>query len=382
MYDYFSDNQKVHLIKIASQVKLPEFVKKAELEEVCDVPLRCYALPEKKLFPCHTKLSTWLSAAYLLSQSDLKNNEDFKTYSNIEKFANFFGISKDLQNLKSEIYAPAKKDENVKYAFCILNNAGKEEKFYPLDSVENVKIASDWLRRNRDKLPLPKRREIAGNIESSPYFQSVSQTDREFISKQAGYGIADMTKIAALRQQRRELVKSAENRQALELLESIIDGTPQGMLQGESLFKLAEMVDAFDYYAGLQRHYDNGLVRPEDAFFALTYEKAAESVKSFCELTTGSIYEKSQFEKLSQQSITDLFGDEFAREVCNGFKVDGEKMAELASTLPVPDADRLERLLQESAQYPVRKTKTAGLLEELGEETVNEFLNEYLGQSN
>ena len=71
-----------------------------------------------------------------------------------------------------------------------------------------------------------------------------------------------------------------------------------------------------------------------------------------CALQTGNVYEKEQLSKLAREDVANLFGNDFANEVCTGFDVDPEKLAEVAHTLPRPDAELLEHLLSEVGQRP------------------------------
>jgi hypothetical protein len=75
-------------------------------------------------------------------------------------------------------------------------------------------------------------------------------------------------------------------------------------------------------------------------------------MSSLCAMQTGNIYDKGQLSKLAREDVEGLFGTDFANEVCTGLEVDVEKIAEIAATLPRPDAELLEQLLTEAGQHP------------------------------
>ena len=153
-------------------------------------------------------------------------------------------------------------------------------------------------------------------------------------------------------ERRSKLAKKAEHREAIIKLAETVRNTPRVALQPNELVKLATTVDLIDYAIGLKGKYTDLLPRPEDVIFKVTYTKAASDHGKLCTLQTGSVYDKSQLAKLAREDVVDLFGNDFANEVCTGFEIDPEKIAEVANTLPRPDAELLEHLLAEAGQRP------------------------------
>ena len=105
--------------------------------------------------------------------------------------------------------------------------------------------------------------------------------------------------------------------------------------------------------------YSLAVPRPEDTIFAASLRIAREFIKNACVLTTGSIYDRNQFSKLSVSDVASLFGSELAEAVSDGILVSPKKMAKLAHTLPRPDAEVLDRLMTQMGQQPIRKEAQA-----------------------
>ena len=123
-------------------------------------------------------------------------------------------------------------------------------------------------------------------------------------------------------------------------------------LQPTELVKLAETIDIIDQALNLKGKYTDSIRRPEDVIFKVTFTKAASEQAELCTLQTGNVYNKDQLSKLAKEDVESLFGTDFANEVCVGLDVDPVKMAEVAHTLPTPDAELLAPLLAEAGQNP------------------------------
>jgi hypothetical protein len=92
-------------------------------------------------------------------------------------------------------------------------------------------------------------------------------------------------------------------------------------------------------------------------------------------MQTGNIYEKEQLAKLAREDVEGLFGTDFANEVCTGLEVDSEKIADVAATLPRPDAELLEQLLGEAGQHP--QMNKGASWEPISDETLEQLAEMY-----
>ena len=124
-------------------------------------------------------------------------------------------------------------------------------------------------------------------------------------------------------------------------------------MQQDALVKLASTIDDIDNkMLNLRGNYTDVIKRPEDVIFKVTFTKAASEQAELCTLQTGRVYKNEQLSKLAREDVESVFGTDFANEVCTGLDIDPEKMAEVAHTLPTPDAELLEHLLNEVGQGP------------------------------
>ena len=145
----------------------------------------------------------------------------------------------------------------------------------------------------------------------------------------------------------------------MEKLASLVSSKPSAALGPDQLIKLATTVDMFDRETRLVGKYTDNVPRPEDVIFKLTLKEARAGVNDACATTSGKIYDRTDFERIKVADIQALFGDKMVYEVSNGISVDPEKLAELASTLPRPDAETFDQLMAESGIRPIQVKEAA-----------------------
>ena len=83
--DYYSDANASTLRRIGIIHQLPEFVKEANVENsdsTSELPINVFADRENRLYPCHTKVATWLAQTYFL---DNKPSYSEKTAARIQE---------------------------------------------------------------------------------------------------------------------------------------------------------------------------------------------------------------------------------------------------------------------------------------------------------
>lgn len=383
LLDPASDTTRTELVHISKRYDMPDFVKKAELDSTMEpgqIAITAYADPVRKKFACHTAAATWLSAAYFHDKSaeyHIKDRE--KICERLEKFAEYFSIRPFYDNIVKK--AEELRDSTLpdsSYAYVWKGNDGSKERFYPLDTTANIKIAAEWLYKEKDAMPFSYRNVIANKIleKAASKGAALGEELTDFVEKQAGRGIPDIDALYIAIQRRAQLASNATHRDAIEKLANAVKETPTVALQPSELVKLAETLDTVDHAIGLRGKYTELLPRPEDVIFSVTLTKAAADYSKLCTLQTGAIYEKDQLGKLAREDVESLFGSDFANEVCTGLEVNAEKLAEVAHTLPRPDAELLEALLGEAGQQP-QLGKTAGMA--LDDATLEELAAAYEG---
>lgn len=358
--DPASDKNRTELTKLAQRYDFPKFVRAADLDTTMNpeqIAVTAYADPVQKKYACHSAAATWLSAAYFHEKSaEYHPKQRERICERLEKFANYFGIrpAYDAVVKRAETLRGTDQLPDSSYAYVWQGKDGSKERYYPLTSPLEVKVAAEWLFSNRDRIPFADRNVIGSKILEKAARTGAGLGDllTDFVEKQAGRGIPDPPELYTMLERRAALARKQDHREAILKLASAVKSTPRVALQPNELVKLAATVDLIDHSIGLKGKYTELLPRPEDVIFKVTYTKAASDHGKLCALQTGNIYAKAQLSKLAREDIAGLFGNDFADEVCTGLDVDPEKIAEMAHTLPRPDAELLEHLLSEAGQQP------------------------------
>jgi len=373
--DPAADKNQTELVKIANRFELPDFVKEAAISPSMDpvgsglqIAVTAYADPVRKKFACHSAAATWLSAAYFHDKSaEYHPNDRRRVCERFEHFADFFGMRPAYDEIvkKAELLRGSDQLPDSSYAYVWEADNGSKERFYPLTSSAEVKVAAEWLHASRDRIPFAERHTVSKKIleKAARYGAGLGDDLTDFIEKQAGRGIPNPASLYKMLENRAVLADSEAHREAIMKVAAAVKATPRQALQQNELIKLASLVDVVDHSLGLIGKYTDMLPRPEDIIFEVTFTKAASDFSQLCTLQTGNIYGKDQLSKLARDSVVSVFGEDFADAVCTGFDVDPEKVADVAHTLPRPDAELLERLLAEAGQHP-QMGKTAGVLDD------------------
>ena len=180
------------------------------------------------------------------------------------------------------------------YAYVWESNDGSKERYYPLDTPANIKIAAEWLESEKDAIPFADRNLIANKILEKAAAKGAGLGDKltESVEKQAGRGIPNPPELYTMLERRSKLAKTQDHRDALMKLAETVQSTPRVALQPNELIKLATTIDIADHAIGLKGKYTDLLPRPEDVIFKVTLTKAASEHTRLCALQTSSIYDK------------------------------------------------------------------------------------------
>lgn len=350
---------------------MPEFAKQASVDDLCNPPddkAQYYAdvrVPHQ--FPCHTKSATYLSYVYFLEkQSELSPKVRGYIKDRLDKMASFHGIKNAVLALTSKHAAlhadPETSLPDSSYAIVWASADGRKERHYPLRNATEVKAAASWfadyLPDLRKEFDWADRQTIAKKIlqKAAEYGADVGKY-LVGLEKAAGKGICDSKAAATMIRERTKAARRVEPqmKEAMEKFAEMVEAKPPAFLDPATMTHMAQVIDKFDRTHGLLNKYSAAIPAPEDVLFQATYSKTSEFIKDACTLVSGHVYDKNDFTKLSLQHVKDLFGDEFAECVASGFNVDPEKMAELATTLPRPDAELLEQLFDDANVRPIAK---------------------------
>lgn len=171
------------------------------------------------------------------------------------------------------------------------------------------------------------------------------------MEKQAGRGVCDPAEVQAMIRDR-ALLAQGEERAGIEKLAETFNKMSRLHFVPEVLIKLAETMDTIDRGLGLTGKYTERIKRPEDVLFKATFTKAAAELANHCQLQTGTIYSKDTLAKVALDDVQSLFGQDFAQQVRRGLDIDPEKLAAVASTLPRPDAQLFDAMMNDVGLHP------------------------------
>ena len=357
--DAASDTNREELARMVKLYEIPDFVKQANLDFTMNpdsVAINTYADPVRQKFACHTAAATWVSGMYFHEKKAEYHPKDRQRIeSRLESYVDYWRIRPAYDTLvKKANELTSQELPDSSYAYVWVDDRGGKERYLPLNSSMNIKAAAEWLHKYQDRLPFSDRNVIAKKIleKSANTGTSLGENLGEYTEKQAGHGIPDPSEVISMIKQRAALATKATHKEEILKLASAVESQARIALQPTELVKLAETIDIIDSALHLKGKYTDSIKRPEDVIFKVTFTKAASDKEELCTLQTGNVYSKDQLSKLAKEDVESLFGTDFANEVCTGFDVDPVKMAEVAHTLPTPDAELLEHLLTETGQNP------------------------------
>lgn len=354
------------LYRLARTHELPEYVKDASSNQVYgddNLPSRCYGNPAARSFPHHTRAATWVSYALLRESKEAMAPDQYGLLRDqLRKMAHFWNIAGDLDAVdgsasSGEKQASASTDD---FALVLPLPTGGQECRYPLRNASEVKAAAAYLRQHRDALPYALRRGMADRvlIKAAAYGVQFDEPTDAFLERQAGHGWCAASDAAGLLRERALLLRRVDpdSSKALVQAADACQTKSATARDPERLQVLAEAIDRIDRANGLHREYGPGLPRPEDVLFGLTVKSASAAADEHCSTTSGCVYRTEDLGRVKLAVLRDTFGDAFADNVsAGGLLVDAEKLAEQLHTLPRPDAELMDRLLEEMGVKPVAK---------------------------
>lgn len=369
------------LVRLAQLYPFPDFVKNAERESLrrADCPLGfCADARRPGQFPCDSKAATVVSYAFFVEkESSINPKVRDLIRDRLDGFVEYWGCKRDVAAIKT---AHAKLSETHPLpddAYGLVEvTAGVKTQRYPLRSAGEVKAAAGWFRQHlptlRDLYDWPTRETLAGKIldKAAAYGTSLPEADQKALEKSANRGFQLPSVLAGQIRMRPKLAHRVEPEVAAQMtaLADYVSNQPRRLVSGELAEKVAATLEEFDRLHGLCTKYDHTLLAPEDAVFGVSLKAAEELVGSKCATLSGSVYDKTAFLKLSLAEVRDAFGDDVADSVRSGMYVHPEKMAELAETLPLPDARLLDAIMAKAGAHPAEK-----LAEERVYPTRNDF---------
>lgn len=375
--DQIADSAHVELNRLAKVYKFPDFVKQASgdiLQPRVGIPGHLFADVVNRQFPCDDAASTWLSAVFFNEKrAEFSTRDQQQIESRLQRYIDYWRISGSVKAAK-DTWAGRHKEAEAQlpdsdYAFVWAGSDGLKDRRLRIKTAAEVRDAARYLVQHRDAFTYEQRNTMAKKVLDKAIKLGAAIGDqREFLERQAGMGCCSPQDVINLIRHRANFVKNAEVKEHFIKMAKTIEDLPARALQPGMLIKLATTLDMLDRANGLCQSYEHGLARPEDVIFKATFSKTADVLQAHVALTNGNYYEKSALKKVALADLRGLLGNEIADAVATPLgEVDAEKMAELAATLPLPDAALFSNLLSDQGVAPIlRKAASArqGMVEE------------------
>lgn len=342
---------------------LPPFVKSAaDVAQFGDPEtqsIHLYADQTKRLFPCHTKAATWLSAAYFAhQQSQYPENMRKHVHDNIVKSAAHFGIA----GVVSEIFTKAAKVNSYEdaatpdTAFALTwSDAAGTHRRYPLRNPSEVKVAAAWFNENWKEFDFNTRHSIAQKVFAKIAELQVEVDDTEQIEKSAGFGFCQKTAMVHAWKQRALLTKQLypEYSKQAEAVATAISGSDIDLRDCGLRVKMASNMDDFDAQTNLRRYYADGAITwPEQTLFETTEKVASDFLNKHILTTSGAVYAKGDLERLTAADIGDWMGRDIMQK-CGGLIADLNSVADVLPTLDAADAKMFDKLAAARGIKPI-----------------------------
>jgi hypothetical protein len=372
LFDHAHDPQGREWHRLSKLYSAPAFVTAylaGESEKTAETilqpsrpPVNVYGDPVRRLFPCKTAAETWLSSLFFTEKrSEYTTKEASWVDERLAKSASHFGIKAHCDAIRvrhTELYKDASDQlPDSQFAYVWVDEAtGAKTRRMPLRNVNEVKAAADWFLQYRDSFAFNDRHVVADKILKRATDLGTDLEDAyEPLEQHACRGMSTGKHVAAAIRTRARLAKESATRERLTKLADATENLPSLAVNRDMQFKIAQVLDEVDKAIGLSGRYTENILRPEEACFGVTITKVAEWRDSHCATTTGSIYAMKDFERVPLDDLHAVFGDDIVDAVRSGLHVDPEKMAEVAATLPQPDAHLFDQLLRDSGIFPVIK---------------------------
>lgn len=375
--DYLDDVNHQQFYTLDKLYGIPEFVKNAQVDDTKTrdtLPSTVFADHVHRKFPCHTKVATWLAQAYFSLNNAAYSTKDAAIIQDrIDKSAAYWGIQGLVNGFKkawtklASTEMPTVSDDDHA---LVVDYGGHKLRRMPMPNAISVKLAANYLYANRFKYPYIWRKTAARRImRKMAHYDSLAakgvkvagaeagatRLDKEvqdYLQRAAGLGANVPIKIAEKLAERVIMLPEKHDDIRLKLAEVAKNVDSMDEITLDELEKVAELVDAVDRETGLCNYYHRSVEMPEQFCFDVLEKEAAAIVEGHISLTTGNAYPVEIFKDLPLAKIAEVMGKEFADAVtdASGLGLDLSKLAEIAPTLPRPDAALLEKAIDASGQ--------------------------------
>lgn len=369
--DQTGDVSRTDLNRFSRLYEFPDFVKNAKAQDTLSPPreLRSTAFADcrRREFPIHTKAATWMSYLYFLEKcSNLHPTTSGMIRERLNQAAAQWGVSSEVKHLQ-EKHAELQKGHlaDSDYMLVWASEDGTKERLYPLRNSMEVKVASEWFMAHRDHWGYDDRRTMASRLLEKANAFGVAFPDETdtALEQQVGRGTY-VPKQAA--DHIRNRVRAAPQQVPHAILDGMtklaeaVESNPHLATCSESIQGMCRTVSQFDSdITKLAGNYSALLPRPENIFCGAAFKVAEAALEDSVQLATGRVYHRDEMAKVALSDLRDVLGDDLAGEMASGLSVDPEKLADIAPTLPKPDAELLDRVMDDNNVRPMFKAAQA-----------------------
>lgn len=262
--DFYSDKGFI-LGKIAARRPLPGYVKTASAEPE-DLPASAYADSQNKLFPLNNKANVYVSAIYAYAQPEKVASE---IISKIEKAANIFCISDDVQKVKEFLTPLTRKEATAapEIEFCDLG----DRDMYGIAGLEAAQKAASHFLENWRLFRFEERTKVASHISTQLKKHGGATNSEIEIFAGNAFPIFSFLKNAILA---RKAGLDEQRAAELDVLASEICEAENPTI--ESLMKVAKAINDIDMATGMDRHYLTRIPSPHHSVFHVARKEASE----------------------------------------------------------------------------------------------------------
>ena len=279
----------------------------------------CFAYPEKRLYPIHTK------------QAALKSWEEFKTdldnYSmdrihliadNFIKTAKLHGISYSMPEEK-----PVQAEVEV-----LTDDDGTSVQLSKIASLQDVQTAVDTLQSSRGQLKAPFIRKVAQYLYKQADEQALEGQCMVKLARFAGLGLAEPEEIVVEFRKRGALIDMPQ--QAASQFYKIYRDF-ENMQNKDGLMKLAtQMCDVFSQIDGLyklERFYGDKIQAPEDICFKIGIQDLINEASDYLTVpSTGTVLSKQALLE-NKQAVQSFLDEKYGEKAAS----DEEMLSKVAS---------------------------------------------------
>jgi hypothetical protein len=341
-FDASTDYSGKELYSILSDASLPEYVKTAEVDdsfELRKLPKAAFADPDRMIYPINSPSRVYVSNAYFINKrADIVKlyGEDYASQlqTNIEKAAEIFDISEDLQDYNNRLNVKQASDyeENYMVDFNV-DGMSTPVQMYPVKTAQDLSNAAEAFTREIQKFPFQIRTKSAENFVKAAGELGVDDLP-DLLLKYAGMYYPDLANLQHEVWRRGTKLTKEAHKQVYESMSKDLSN----MTDLREVMKVAEVLFDIENMEGL---YDNVKVAqilgdPVDRIFTEQITKIASDL-SYVEVH-GDKYKLEDLTKISKDHYEEAFGD------CGIDPNSPEKIADILPTMPRSDVKLLEEI--------------------------------------